>query len=124
MRCGMTACAAGWLHALRDDSVRLALFVQSSKFKGHDTAPRERLSEPPPLLLAVDTGRVNVVTIAVMLNGNVVTVKGLKGRLRPLSFILTARELRRDCASCRPVAIWSRMHCTALCVVSWSSSRS
>lgn len=60
----------------------------TSKRQRSDSATEpSRLVAPPRILLSVDTGRINVATIAVFLNG----VPVLDKRKRPLSFILTAR---------------------------------
>jgi hypothetical protein len=51
----------------------------------------EKVLSPPRLLLLVDPGRVNIVTITVMLDGKVV-MRTHKRRTRPLKFTLTARQ--------------------------------
>jgi len=54
------------------------------------TAPA-KVAAPPRVLLLVDPGRVNIVTITVMLDGDVVT-RTHNGKVRPLKFTFTARQ--------------------------------
>jgi hypothetical protein len=59
-------------------------------------APPERLSAPPRLLLLVDPGRINIVTMTVMLDGQPVMVKNSsessKTKTRPLKFTFSNRQ--------------------------------
>ena len=59
-------------------------------------APPERLPAPPRLLLLVDPGRINIVTMTVMLDGQPVMVKNSsessKTKSRPLKFIFSNRQ--------------------------------
>jgi hypothetical protein len=63
------------------------------KAEAKSEAPPERLSAPPRLLLLVDPGRINIVTMTVMLDGQPVMVKNTsKTKSRPLKFTFSNRQ--------------------------------
>jgi len=56
-----------------------------------DSAP-PKVAKAPRLLILADPGRVNLVTMTVMLDGKVVMKTTAKGRQRPLKFTFTTRQ--------------------------------
>jgi hypothetical protein len=70
--------------------------LRTSEMKKPSTEPPPpppiRLEAPPKLVLSVDTGRINLVKITVMLDGNVVMTSRPGGRTRPLSFTFTCKQ--------------------------------
>lgn len=78
-----------WLHLHFQRPLRAS---ERKKPSTEPPPPPSRLEAPPKLALSVDTGRINIVKITVMLDGNVVMTSRPGGRTRPLSFTFTCRQ--------------------------------
>ena len=76
-------------HFQRRKTQKEATVSASGRKSAHDTP---KVAGPPKVLILADPGRVNLVTMTVMMDGEVMMKETAKGRKRPLKFTFTARQ--------------------------------